>query len=59
MTQGTQIRVQLTTWRDGMGREGREVQEEGTHVYLWLIHNDIWQRPTQFCKAFIQRLKNK
>ena len=33
---------------DGMGRE-RETQREGTYVYLWLIHVDVWQKPTQYC----------
>ena len=28
---------------DGMGG-GREVQEEGAYVYLWLIYVDIWQK---------------
>ena len=30
---------------------------EGTCVYLWLIHVDLWQRPTQYCKAIILQLK--
>ena len=21
----------------------------GTHVYLWLIHVDVWQKPSQYC----------
>ena len=29
---------------------GREAQREGTYVYLWLIHVDAWQKPTQYCK---------
>ena len=37
-------------WGAGVGREG-------THVYLWLIHADIWQKPTQYCKAMILQLK--
>ena len=36
---------------------GREVQKEGAYVYLWLIHVDLWQKPTQFCKAIILQLK--
>ena len=28
-----------------------------TYVYLWLIHVDIWQKPTQYCKAIIFQLK--
>ena len=37
------------------GRMGREVggrfKREGTNVYLWLIHVDVWQKTTQHCKA--------
>ena len=32
-------------------------QREGIYVYLWLIHVDIWQKPTQYCKAIIIQLK--
>ena len=32
---------------------------EGTYEYLWLIHVDVWQKPTQFCKVFILQLKKK
>ena len=28
------------------------------YVYLWLIHVDVWHKPTQFCKAIILQLKN-
>ena len=35
------------------GWDGEEVggrfKREGTYVYLWLIHVDIWQKPTQYC----------
>ena len=27
------------------------------YVYLWLTHVDIWQKPTQYCKAIILQLK--
>ena len=27
------------------------------YVYLWLIHVDIWQKPTQYCKTIILQLK--
>ena len=27
---------------------GREVQREETYVYLWLIHVNVWQKPTQY-----------
>ena len=32
---------------------------EGTYVYLWLIHVDIQQKPTQYCKAIIPQVKIK
>ena len=35
------------------GRLGRE----GTHVYLWLIHVDVWQKPAQHCKAVVLQLR--
>ena len=41
-----------------MGWEaGRRFRREGTYVYLWLIHVDIWQKPAQYCKAIIFQLK--
>ena len=39
-----------------MGWEARG-RQEGTYVYLWLIHVDVWQKPTQHCKAIILQLK--
>ena len=44
----------LEGW-DGL-ESGREVKREGTSVYLWLIHGDVWQKPTQHCKAIILQL---
>ena len=26
---------------------------------LWLIHVDVWQRPTQYCKAIALQFKNE
>ena len=43
----------LVRW-DGVG--GR-LKKERTYVYLWLIHLDVWQKPTQHCKAIILQLK--
>ena len=44
--------------RGGMQREmGEKFKREGTYVYLWLIHGDIWQKTTKFCKAIILQLK--
>ena len=45
----------LEGW-DGEG-SGRGFKREGTYVHLWLIHVDVWQKPTQFCKAIILQLK--
>ena len=36
---------------------GGRLKMGGTYVYLWLIHVDIWQKPTQYCKAIILQLK--
>ena len=33
---------------------GKEFQEGGD---VWLIHVDIWQKPTQYYKAIILQLK--
>jgi len=32
---------------------GREIQKGWDYVYLWLIHVDVWQKPTQYSKAII------
>ena len=36
--------------QEGWGAEGggKEVQDGGTHVHLWLIHVGIWQKPPQY-----------
>lgn len=36
-----------------MGGGGRE----GTHMYPWPVHVDVWQRPAQRCKAITPQLK--
>ena len=41
-----------------MGREvGGKFKKEGTCVYLWLIHVDVQQKLTQYCKAIILQFK--
>ena len=35
--------------------EGR-FKREGTYVYLWLIHADVWPKAVQYCKAIILQL---
>ena len=60
MKQGTQSQNSGTTQRDGVGREGAGgVQDGGTHVHLWLIHVNVWQKPPQHCKAISLQLKLK
>ena len=45
----------------GMGWEGQwergSLQE--THVHLWLIHVDVWQKSSQYYTVTIFQLKNK
>ena len=37
-----------------MGWEmGERFRREGTYVYLWLIHVDVWQKPARYSKANI------
>ena len=43
--------------KDGEGDGRGRFKREGTYVYLWLIHVDVWQKPTKFCKAIILPLK--
>ena len=41
-----------------MRREaGGTFKREGTCVYPWLIHVDVWQKTAQYCKAIILQLK--
>ena len=41
-----------------MGREaGGGFKKERTHVYLWLTHVDVWQKPSQYCEVIILQLK--
>ena len=34
----------VTTWRERWEEVGRRFKKAGTHVYLWLIHVDAWQK---------------
>ena len=36
---------------------GGRFKREGTYVYLWLMHVDVWQKPTQYYKAITLQLK--
>ena len=35
---------------------GGKFQREVTYVYLWLMCVEVWQKPTQYCKAIILQL---
>ena len=55
---GSSNQSSVTTQRDGNGWEkGGRFKRQGIYVYLWLIHADIWQKLTQYCKAIILWLK--
>ena len=49
--------VNLERW-NGEGAGGR-FKREGIYVYLWLIHVEVSQERTKFCKAIILQFKNK
>ena len=36
---------------------GGRFKREKTYLYIWLVRIDIWQTPTQHCKAIILQLK--
>ena len=58
MKQGTQSQCIGTMPRDEMGREvGGDGSGWGTHVYPWLIHVTVWQKPLQYCKVISLQLK--
>ena len=55
MKQGSQGWCSVTIWRDGAGRSGR--MGEHMYIYLWPIHVDVWQKPSQYCKVIILQVK--
>ena len=36
---------------------GEGFRIRGTHVYLWPIHANVWQKPSQYYKVIILQLK--
>ena len=51
---GSSNQCSLTTQRGGMECEvGGKFQSERTYFYLRLIHVDVWQKPTRYCKETI------
>ena len=49
--------INLEEWGGEGG--GREIQKEGISVYLWLIHVEVRQKTTKFCKAVNLQLRYK
>ena len=51
-------RLMLWDNSEGWGGEGGERGSGwGDTVYPWLIHVDVWQKPSQYYKAIVLRLK--
>ena len=50
----------LDHWDDPEGwdgeRGGRGFQD-GEHMYTWLIHVNVWQKPLHYCKVIRLQLK--
>jgi len=42
--------------RTGWGRRWERGSGWGTHVYLWLIHVNVWKKPPQYCKVISLQL---
>ena len=57
MKQGTESWCSATTQRDGVGRKVGGGSGCRTHVHLWLIQVDVWQKIPQYCKAISLQLK--
>ena len=41
----------------GGGWERERFKMDRTHIYLWLSHVFVWQKPTQHCKVIILQLR--
>ena len=37
---------------------GEGFKRDELYIHLWLIYVDVWQKPIQFCKAIILKLKS-
>ena len=57
MMQGMQNWCSVSTWGGGVGREVEVGLGGREHISLWLIHTDVWQKPSQHCKVIILQLK--
>ena len=58
MMPGAQSWCSLPTQRAGMkGKVGGSFERQWAYAYQWLIHGDVWQKPTEHCKAINFQLK--
>ena len=48
MKQGTQSLCSGTTQRDEVRRQVGADSRQGTHLHPWLIHINVWQKPSQY-----------
>ena len=59
ISQGTQTGDLCQLRGVGLGARWEEGSRVSGHMYIWLIHVDVWQKTTKFCKAIIFQLKIK
>ena len=52
-----ELKLGLCDNLEGWDGVRERTENEGTHVYLWLMHVDVWQKPTHYCEAIILQLK--
>ena len=57
MKQSTQNRRSVTTGGIGWGGIWEGGSVGGAHVYLWPIHTDEWEKPSQYYTVIILQLK--
>ena len=57
MTQGTPTGALSQPRGVGRGRRWEGGSRGMGPMHLWLTHVDVWQKPTQYCKAIIFQLK--
>ena len=46
-----ELYVNLEGWMEQ--EMGGRIKREGIYIYLWLIHVEVLQKTTQFCKAIV------
>ena len=56
---GSSLNLVLCDNLEGWNGVGGRFKREETYVYLWLIDADVWQKPTQYCRAINLQSKKK